>query len=114
MLIVVLFATAVLTDMPKAVLAAIVFLIGVDLIDVLGLKRMLARRRSSEFLIAAITCVVVFAVGVEQGIILAVILSVLDLVRRQYSPRDFIIRRRRARRSRLRAGRAGHARACPD
>jgi MFS superfamily sulfate permease-like transporter len=90
-LIVTLFATAVLADMPRAVLAAIVFLIGIDLIDVLGLK-LLARRRWSEFLIAAITCVVVFSVGVEQGIILAVILSVLDLVRRQYSPRDFIIR----------------------
>jgi len=90
-LIVVLVATAVLDDMPKAVLAAIVFLIGVDLIDVRGL-RLLARRRWSEFLIAAITCVVVFTVGVEQAIILAVILSVLDLVRRQYSPRDFIIR----------------------
>jgi MFS superfamily sulfate permease-like transporter len=90
-LVVTVFATAVLTDMPKAVLAAIVFLIGVDLIDVLGLRQ-LARRRWSEFLIAAITCAVVFTVGVEQGIILAVILSVLDLVRRQYSPRDFIIR----------------------
>jgi high affinity sulfate transporter 1 len=90
-LIVTLVATTVLDDMPKAVLAAIVFLIGLDLIDVLGL-RLLARRRWSEFLIAAITCVVVFAVGVEQGILLAVVLSVLDLVRRQYSPRDFIIR----------------------
>jgi high affinity sulfate transporter 1 len=90
-LIVVLVATAVLDDMPKAVLATIVFLIGIDLIDLLGL-RLLARRRWSEFLIAAITCVVVFTVGVEQAIILAVILSVLDLVRRQYSPRDFIIR----------------------
>ena len=90
-LLVTLFATALLADMPKAVLAAIVSLIGVSLIDALGL-RLLARRRWSEFLIAAITCVVVFTAGVEQGIILAVTLSVLDLVRRQYSPRDFIIR----------------------
>jgi len=90
-LVVTLFATALLADMPKAVLAAIVFLIGVDLIDVLGL-RLLAGRRWSEFLIAAVTCVVVFTIGVEQGIILAVVLSILDLVRRQYSPRDFIIR----------------------
>ena len=35
-LLVVLFLTGLLTDMPKAVLAAIVFLIGVDLIDVAG------------------------------------------------------------------------------
>jgi high affinity sulfate transporter 1 len=90
-LMVALFATALLADMPTAVLAAIVFLIGVDLVDVRGMK-LLARRRRSEFLIAAITCVVVFTVGVEQGILLAVILSLLDLVRRQYSPRDFIIR----------------------
>ncbi|HWH99085.1 MAG TPA: SulP family inorganic anion transporter, partial [Propionibacteriaceae bacterium] len=90
-LVVVLFATAALADMPKAVLAAIVFLIGIDLIDVLGMRRLLRRRRS-EFLIALITCVVVFAVGVEQGIILAIVLSIVNLIRRQYSPRDFIVK----------------------
>jgi high affinity sulfate transporter 1 len=90
-LMVVLFATAVLADMPKAVLAAIVFLIGIDLIDIVGMRR-LSRRRRSEFLIALITCVVVFAVGVEQGIILAIVLSIVNLIRRQYSPRDFIVK----------------------
>jgi high affinity sulfate transporter 1 len=90
-LVVVLFATAALADMPKAVLAAIVFLIGIDLIDVVGMRRLLRRRRS-EFLIALITCVVVFAVGVEQGIILAIVLSIVNLIRRQYSPRDFIVK----------------------
>jgi MFS superfamily sulfate permease-like transporter len=48
-LVVAMFFTAVLTDMPKAVLGAIVFLIGVDLIDIAGLRR-IARRRRSEFL----------------------------------------------------------------
>ena len=90
-LAVALFATALLAPMPKAVLAAIVFLIGVDLIDTIGMRR-LWRRRRSEFLIALITGVVVFTIGVEQGIILAVVLSIIDLIRRQYSPRDFIIR----------------------
>jgi high affinity sulfate transporter 1 len=90
-LAVALFATAALADMPEAVLAAIVFLIGVDLIDLVGMRRLRAQRRS-EFVIALITCVVVFAVGVEQGILLAIVLSILDLVRRQYRPRDFIIR----------------------
>ena len=47
-LVVAMFFTAVLTDMPKAVLGAIVFLIGVDLIDIAGLRR-IARRRRSEF-----------------------------------------------------------------
>jgi len=90
-LVVVLFATAALADMPKSVLAAIVFLIGIDLIDLAGMRQLVQRRRS-EAAIATITAAVVFAIGVEQGIILAVILSVLDLIRRQYEPRDFIIR----------------------
>ena len=50
-LLVALFFTTVLTDMPKAVLGAIVFLIGLDLIDIAGLRR-IARRRRSEFVIA--------------------------------------------------------------
>jgi high affinity sulfate transporter 1 len=89
-LLVVLFFTGVLTDMPKAVLGAIVFLIGFDLIDIRGLRR-IYRRRQSEFVIAAVTAIVVFAVGVEQGIILAVALSILEIIRRQYNPTDFVI-----------------------
>jgi MFS superfamily sulfate permease-like transporter len=80
-LVVVLFLTGLLTDMPKAVLGAIVFLIGIDLIDIGGLKRVWAARRS-EFYIAALTGVVVFAIGVEQGIILAIVASIIEMIRR--------------------------------
>ncbi|MGD9529035.1 MAG: SulP family inorganic anion transporter [Pseudonocardia sp.] len=90
-LAVALFATTALEDMPKAVLAAIVFLIGIELIDAVGMRR-LWRRRRSEFVIALVTAVVVFTIGVEEGIVLAIVMSVIDLVRRQYSPRDFVIR----------------------
>jgi MFS superfamily sulfate permease-like transporter len=89
-LLVVLFFTAILVDMPKAVLAGIVFLIGVDLVDIRGLRRILARR-PSEFVIACVTGIVVFAVGVEQGIILAVILSIIEIIRRQYAPKRFVV-----------------------
>jgi high affinity sulfate transporter 1 len=89
-LLVVLFFTALLTDMPKAVLAGIVFLIGVDLIDITGFRRILARRKN-EFVVALITAVTVCAVGVEQGIVLAIVLSILDLIRRQYKPADFVV-----------------------
>ncbi|MEV0803737.1 SulP family inorganic anion transporter [Kribbella sp. NPDC050281] len=85
-----LFFTGLLADMPKAVLAGIVFLIGVSLIDVPGLQRLWMRRKN-EFVVAVITAITVFAVGVEQGIILAIVLSLLDLVRRQYTPGDFVI-----------------------
>lgn len=89
-LLVVLFFTGLLADMPKAVLGAIVFLIGVDLVDVLGL-RIIGRSRRGEFIIAVLTAVVVCAVGVEQGIILAIVISILNIIRRQYSPKDFVV-----------------------
>ncbi len=89
-LVVVLFATGLLTDMAKAVLAGIVFLIGLELVDIAGLRRIRAERLS-EFVVAVLTAVTVFAVGVEQGIILAVILSLLDIVRRLYKPADFVV-----------------------
>ena len=85
-----LFFTGLLTNMPKAVLGAIVFLIGFDLIDITGLRRIASRRRS-EFVIALITAVVVCAVGVEQGIILAIVISLLEIIRRQYKPKDFVV-----------------------
>ena len=89
-LLVVLFLTGFLTNMPKAVLAAIVFLIGLGLVDITGLKRIRAAR-VSEFLIACLTALVVFGWGVEQGIILAIVASILELVRRAYSPKDFLV-----------------------
>jgi MFS superfamily sulfate permease-like transporter len=89
-LVVVLFLTGFLTNMPKSVLAAIVFLIGLGLVDGLGLRRIQAAR-VSEFFIACVTALVVFAWGVEQGIILAVVASILELVRRAYSPKNFLV-----------------------
>ncbi len=89
-LLVLLFLTGLLTDMPHATLAGIVFLIGLSLVDISGLRR-IASRRSSEAAIACATAVVVFAVGVEQGIVLAILLSIIELVRRQYKPSDFVV-----------------------
>ena len=89
-ILVVLFLTGFLTNMPVAVLAAIVFMIGLGLVDVKGLRR-IGASRASEFLIACVTAIVVFAWGVEQGIILAIILSIVELVRRAYTPTDFLV-----------------------
>lgn len=62
------------------------------MIDTLGFSRIFQWRKD-EFLIALATAVVVCAVGVEQGIILAVIASLVGLIRRQYRPSDFVIAR---------------------
>ena len=89
-LIVLLFLTKPLQYMPEAVLSSIVFLIGIELVDRSGMKKIF-RWRVDEFVVAMITAAVVVIVGVEQGIILAMVLSVLDHLRRGYRPRDTIL-----------------------
>jgi high affinity sulfate transporter 1 len=94
-LIVLLFLTGVLAYMPDAVLSAVVFLIGVNLVDIKGMRKIFAEARS-EFWVALITAVVVVFVGVEQGILLAMVLSLLDHVRHGYRPKDLVIVRSKA------------------
>jgi high affinity sulfate transporter 1 len=88
--IVLLFLTKPLQYLPNAVLAAVVFLIGVKLIDIANM-RAIYRLRKDEFWVAAVTATVVVCVGVEQGIILAIILSIVLHVRRHYTPRDRVL-----------------------
>ena len=90
--VVLLFLTKPLQYMPNAVLAAVVFVIGVKLIDWKHMNE-IYRLRRDEFWIAAITAAVVVGVGVEQGIILAIVLSLLDHVKRHYNPHDSVITR---------------------
>jgi MFS superfamily sulfate permease-like transporter len=85
-----MFFTGLLADMPKAVLAGIVFVIGIDLVDIKGLRGVY-RLAKGEFFIALVTAIVVCAVGVEQGIIVAIVVSILNIIRRQYSPKKFIV-----------------------
>ena len=89
-LMVLLFLTGPLAYMPDAVLSAVVFLIGVELIDIQGMKKIYQQRRS-EFWVAVITMLVVALVGVEQGIILAVVLSLIDHTRRGYKPKNAVL-----------------------
>lgn len=89
-LIVLLFLTDLLTDLPKAVLGGIVLLIGIDLIDVKGFARIL-RRRPVEFVIALLTALTVFLVGVTAAVVLALLLSLLNVISRQYKARDFVL-----------------------
>jgi high affinity sulfate transporter 1 len=89
-LIVILFLTGPLAYLPNAALSAIVFLIGLKLIDVKGLIA-IYRQARSEFWIAVATAAVVVLVGVEQGIVVAMALSLIDHTRRGYHPRNTVI-----------------------
>lgn len=89
-LIMLLFFTAPLAYIPEAVLSAVVFLIGVELIDARGLARIYAER-PWEFWVALTTTVVVVIWGVEQGIILAAVLSLLVHTRHGYHPKNVVL-----------------------
>jgi high affinity sulfate transporter 1 len=88
--LVLFFLTGPLSYMPEAVLAAVVFMIGVELIKLTAMREIYATARS-EFWVALITAAVVVVVGVEQGIILAMVLSLIDHVRRGYRPRNSLV-----------------------
>jgi high affinity sulfate transporter 1 len=88
--VVLLFLTGPLSYMPNAVLAAVVFLIGVRLIDYMGMSDIL-RVRKGEFAVAAVTALVVVVVGIEQGIILAIALSIIEHVYHSYKPSDHLL-----------------------
>ena len=89
-LMVLLFFTRPLSFLPEAVLAAIVFFIGVRLVDIRGLEE-IRRSKPREFALALVTALTVVGLGVEQGIILAVVLSLLQHVRRSYRPHTGVI-----------------------
>ena len=88
--IVLLFLTVPLSYMPNAVLAAVVFLIGIRLIDCKGMAD-IYRLRKGEFAVAAITAATVVVVGVEQGILLAIALSIIEHIYHSYRPYDTMV-----------------------
>lgn len=88
--LVLLFVTRWLQYLPECVLGALVLLVAIHLIDIRGL---LAMRRESpgEFAVAVATAVVVIGAGVEWGIVLAMILSLLRIVRHSYHPHTGVV-----------------------
>ena len=90
-LVVLLFATGLIARLPNAALAALVFLIGVRLVDVRSLRQIYRFRRAT-FAVALAALLGVVLLGVERGIFLAVGLSILDHLRQEYHPKDVVLR----------------------
>ena len=89
-LLVLLLLTGTLAPLPIPVLATVVFLIAIELIDVRGIRRILAVR-PVEFAVALITAGAVVALGVEQGVVIAVVASMVDHLRHSYDPRSSVL-----------------------
>jgi SulP family sulfate permease len=89
-LIVLVLLTGPLAYLPVAALAAVVFLIAVELVDVEGMRRILACRKH-EFAVALLTTAAVLVLGVEYGIVLAIVASVVDHLRHSYNPLNCVL-----------------------
>jgi MFS superfamily sulfate permease-like transporter len=83
--LVLLFLTGPLQFLPVCVLGAIVFTIAVRLVDLRGLRDLYSKS-PREWLLALVTSASVVLLGVEDGIILALVLSLLQHVRHSYRP----------------------------
>jgi high affinity sulfate transporter 1 len=81
-----------LADLPRSALAAVVIAAAVGLIVVPAWRR-LWRWRRSEFAVAAVTFAGVLLIGVVEGILIAVILSLLAFLRRAWWPHDAVLGR---------------------
>jgi SulP family sulfate permease len=88
--IVLLFLTKPLEFLPRCVLGAIVFVIAMGLINLRKLGE-IRRESPGEYLLAVITAVVVVLVGVEQGIVLAMVMSLLRIVQHAYHPHSGVL-----------------------
>jgi len=89
--LVLLFLTAPLQFLPHCVLGAVVFTIAVRLIDVRAL-RAVRTESPGEFALAVTTAVVVVFIGVEQGILLAMALSLFRIVHHSYRPHTAVLK----------------------
>ena len=89
-LIFLIFFTKPLAYLPTCVLSSVVFLIGLRLIDIKGMTA-LHRQRPVEFSVALITAMTVIVLGVQQGIEIAIVLSIIAHLRHSYRPLNLLL-----------------------
>jgi sulfate permease, SulP family len=88
--IILLFLTAPIQYLPSAVLGAVILYASVRLIDLVA-WRALRRSSRSEVAIGAIAAFFVVTIGVLAAIAVAVVLSIVDIVRRVAAPDDAVL-----------------------
>jgi sulfate permease, SulP family len=88
--LVLLFLTSPLQYLPTCVLGVLVFLVALRLIDLKALRDIRAES-PQEFALAVATAAVVVLVGVEQGIVIAMVVSLLRVVQHSYHPHSGVL-----------------------
>ena len=79
-----------LAYLPEAVLASVVFTIGLHLIRVKALREVRLRRQD-EWVVALATATAVVVFGGEIGIVLARVIALINHVRRGYDPSNYLM-----------------------
>ncbi|MFZ1869682.1 MAG: SulP family inorganic anion transporter [Steroidobacteraceae bacterium] len=82
--------TSPLQYLPRCVLASIVFTIAIGMVDISTLRAM-RLESPGEFKLAVVTAAAVAIIGVEQGVLLAITLSLLRHVRQSYRPHTGVL-----------------------
>jgi MFS superfamily sulfate permease-like transporter len=88
--VVLLFLTGPLQYLPRCALGAIVFVIATRLVDLRGLRD-IRHESPGEFALALLTAAIVVLIGVEQAIILAMVLSLLRVLNHSYHPQTGVL-----------------------
>lgn len=88
--LVLLFLTEALALLPKATLGAVIIYAALGLMDI-SAWRAFARGSRGEFVVAIITVIGMLTIGLLGALVLAVLLSILDIVRRSAQPRDAVL-----------------------
>lgn len=88
--LVLLFLTGPMSELPAAVLGAVIVYAAVALVDLDEWRALRAVSRG-DVVIAAAALVGVVVVGVLEGILVAVVLSIVDVVRRSARPHDAVL-----------------------
>ena len=88
--IVLVFLTRPLRYLPQCVLGAMVFLVAIHMVNLRGMRD-IRKESPAEFWLAVVTALFVVGVGVEQGIVLAMIVSLLRIVHHSYHPRSGVM-----------------------
>jgi len=91
-LMVIIFFTKPISILPNATLASIVFLIGLEMIDISGLKD-IYQEVPTEFYLAIIILLTIVLAGVFWGIVFSVIISLLLHLSHSYRPNNSILTR---------------------
>lgn len=84
-LVMLLFVPGLVRNLPQSALAAIIIAASLSLFDLAALRRLWAVRRE-EFVLAAVAILGVALVGVLEGIVIAVLLSIIQFFTRAWQP----------------------------